>query len=118
MSFTRRACVFGLLAILGACAPNPNAGGVADFGSVVGTIVDAKSQQPLTSAAIQIGIQVVRISAADKGQFRVDNVPVGTQSATISSPGYQTYTLDGIVVHKNETTVIPNPIGLVSTTGL
>lgn len=96
---------------------NPNPQGVTDTGSVVGTIVDARTPtQAIGTATIQIGLQVVRLSPADQGKFTVNNVPTGTQTIQISSPGYATYTTQ-IVVRKGQTSDI-NVIGLASATGL
>jgi hypothetical protein len=103
--------------VLAACAPNPNGLGVTDTGSVVGTIVDAKNQtQPIQSVTIQIGLQVRRLSPSDNGQFTIDNVPTGTQTITISSPGYASYSAQ-VIVRKGQTTEL-GLIGLASTTGL
>jgi hypothetical protein len=114
---TRRASIIGLFAVLAACAPNPNGQGVTDTGSVVGTIVDAKDQtQPIQTATIQIGVQVTRLSPADKGRFTINNVPTGTQTIQISSTGYATYSAQ-IVVRKDQTTEL-NVIALASVTGM
>ena len=95
----------------------PNAQGVTDTGSVVGTVVDARNQElPIDSPTIQIGIQVTRLSPADKGRFTLGNVPTGTQTIQISAPGYSTYS-GQVVVRKGQTSEL-NFIGLASQTGL
>ena len=106
------------MALLGAKGcENPNPQGVTDVGSVVGTIVDAKTPtQAIGTATIQIGVQVTRLSPADQGKFTINNVPTGTQTITISSPGYATYSTQ-VVVRKNQTSEL-NVIGLASATGL
>jgi hypothetical protein len=112
-----RASVLGLCAVLAACAPNPNGQGVTDTGSVVGTIVDAKTPtQAINSATVQIGIQVTRLSASDQGKFTMNNVPTGTQTIVISSPGYATYSSQ-VIVRKGQTSDV-GVIGLASATGL
>jgi len=114
---TRRASVIGLFAVPAACAPNPNGPGVTDTGSVVGTVVDARDPtQPVPSATTQIGLQVPRLSPADTGRFTVNNVPTGTQTIQISSPGYATYSSQ-VVVRKDQTSDI-GVIGLASVTGM
>jgi hypothetical protein len=111
------ASVLGLAAALSACAPNPNGQGVTDTGSVVGTIVDARTPtQAINSATVQIGIVVTRLSSSDKGQFTMNNVPTGTQTIVISSPGYATYS-GQVIVRKDQTTDV-GVIGLASATGL
>jgi CarboxypepD_reg-like domain len=109
--------VLGLLAVLSACAPNPNGQGVTDTGSVVGTVVDARTPtQAIPNATVQIGLQVQRLSPADNGQFKLNNVPTGTQTITISAIGYTTYT-NQVVVRANQTSDV-GVIGLSSSTGL
>jgi len=115
---TRRASVLGLMALFVACSPNPNGQGVAEFGSVQGRVVDAKTQQPIQTFTVSIGGQSVSVSPASQGAFQVGNIPTGTQQLTIYSIGYQTYTLPGVVVQKNQVTNIDELIGLVSSTGL
>ena len=73
------------------CAPNPNGMGVADYGIVVGRVVDTDSLQPIPGATISIG-NIVSITAnIDQGGFVLRNVPVGTQTITIAAIGWQTY---------------------------
>jgi hypothetical protein len=117
-----RASVLGLIAavaLMGAKGcENPNAAGVTDRGGVTGTLVDAAHPtQPISTATIQIGTQVTRITPTDGGKFTVNDVPTGTQTMQISSPGYTAYSAS-VVVRKGEVTAIPQPIGLTSQTGL
>jgi hypothetical protein len=115
---TRRASVLALfVAVLTACAPNPNGQGVTDTNTIVGTVVDAANPtQPVQTATIQIGVQVTRLSPADRGQFTLNNVPTGTQTITISSIGFNTYSAP-VVVRKGDPIQL-GVIGLQSTTGL
>jgi len=115
---SRRASIIGLVAVLSACGPNPNGLGVADFGSVSGRVVDAAHPtQPIPQFTVSIGGQSRTVSPAANGAYAVTNVPIGTQQLTIFAIGYQTYVQPGIVVLKDQTTVIPD-IGLASTSGL
>jgi starvation-inducible outer membrane lipoprotein len=114
---TRRASIISLIAMLAACSPNPNGQGVADFGSVTGTVVDAQSQQPIGTFTVSMGGQSVSVSPSARGQFTISNVPVGTQTLTVYAIGYQTYTQDGVVIQKDQTTPL-TPIGIVATSGL
>ena len=91
--------------------------GVADFGSVSGTVVDSKTQQAIPQFTVSIGGQSRTVSPAANGAYSVTNIPIGTQNLTIFSIGYQTYNQPGIVILTNQTTQIPT-IGLASTTGL
>jgi hypothetical protein len=117
-----RASVLGLIAavaLMGAKGcDNPNGQGVTDRGGVTGTLVEAAHPtQAIPTATIQIGTQVTRITPTDGGKFTLNEVPTGTQTIQISSPGYTPYTAQ-VVVRKGEVTAIPQPIGLTSQTGL
>jgi len=109
--------VLGLATLLSACGPNPNGLGVADFGTVTGRVVDAKTLAAVPQFTASAGGQSVNIAPGAKGAFTLDHVPTGTQTVTIYAIGYQTYTLPGVIVQKNQPTVIEQPIGIVSSTG-
>jgi len=65
--------------------------GVADYGTVAGRVVDTDSLQPISGATISIGNIVSITAAIDQGGFVLRNVPVGTETITISAIGWQTY---------------------------
>jgi hypothetical protein len=112
------ALLVGAVPFMGASGcDNPNGQGVTDRGTISGRVYDAQTQQPIGSATVQVGEQVVRISPAEKGGFVVKNVPAGTQIVVIASPGYQTYTQPGVVVRKDENTDI-GLLQLSSATGM
>jgi hypothetical protein len=96
---------------------NPNGQGVTDRGTISGRIYDAQSHLPIGSATIQVGERVVRVTPADKGGFVLKEVPTGTQTVVISSPGYATFTQPGVVVRKGENTDI-GELQLASATGI
>jgi hypothetical protein len=109
---TRCAFAAALVALaLSGCAPNPNGMGVADFGWVDGNVVDSQSGQPIPGATVAVGNVVALSSSA--GYFRLDNVPVGTQTIRISAIGWQSYAAT-LTVAKNVQTPLGN-VGLVST---
>jgi hypothetical protein len=88
----RSAFAIGIVACTAvACAPNPNGMGVADFGTVTGRVVDSQSLQPITGATISVGNIVSITAAIDQGGFVLRNVPVGTQTISISAIGWQSY---------------------------
>jgi hypothetical protein len=110
---SRSAFAAGLVACAAiACAPNPNGMGVADYGTVTGRIVDTASLQPISGATISIGNIVSITAAIDQGGFVLRNVPIGTQTLTISAIGWQTYRTQ-VKVTKNAATDI-GAIGLPS----
>ncbi len=108
---SRSAFALGLVVFaVAACAPNPNGMGVADFGTVTGRIVDTSSLQPISGATISIGNIVSITAAIDQGGFVLRNVPIGTQTLSISAIGWQTYRTQ-VKVTKNAVTDI-GAIGL------
>jgi len=87
---------------LTACV-NPNAIGVQNYGSVVGVVVDARTQKPITNATVTIAGQ--SISVDPNGGFVFLKVPEGTQTLTVIAGGYVTFTTDVQVVQGQNTTV-------------
>ncbi len=88
-----RQLVFVLLlatcSVLAACA-NPNGGGVQDYGSIQGTVIDAKTNAVpgnVTNATISVGDQVTRPSTS--GVFNLAHIPIGDQPLTVRLDGYQ-----------------------------
>ena len=85
-----RACI-GLLALtlLGAGCQNPNGGGVQDFGTITGRLIDDRTGQPVTVSPIYISVGAAVVSQTDnQGGFVLPHVPVGKQTVTISAIGY------------------------------
>jgi hypothetical protein len=112
---TRGAFAGALLACaLAGCTPNPNGMGVADFGTVTGRVVDRQSLQAIPSALVSIGNLAGTTDST--GAFSIGHVPIGTQEVHISAVGWQG-TMVTVTVQKDQTTVIPDPIALVSSLG-
>lgn len=88
--------------------------GPADFGSVTGRVIDRRSLQPIASARISIGNLVGETDAT--GAFRIDTIPVGTRTVNVAAVGWKDTTVT-VVVQKDQTTVVPDPIALVSSLG-
>ena len=106
---------FALVLISGmaaACAPNPNGMGVAEYGTVTGRIVDTDSLQPISGATVAIGDIVSITALVDQGGFVLRNVPIGTQTITISAIGWKSYRTQ-IKVTKDQATDV-GIIGLPS----
>jgi len=65
--------------------------GVSEYGTVTGRVVDTDSLQPIPGATISIGNIVSITAAIDQGGFVLRNVPVGTQTLSISAIGWKSY---------------------------
>jgi hypothetical protein len=86
----------------GGCGYDPNHVGIQDYGSIVGRVIDAKTQAPIGNAIISVG-SVVTANTGAQGEFTLQRVPIGTQDVTAIAGGYQTISLKAVVV-KDQTT--------------
>lgn len=93
--------VMFVLAQAGGCN-NPNGGGVQDFGSVTGRVLDATNNRPIPNALVDVGALYTGYANPD-GAFSLSGVPIGRQGLNASAPGYQTTSVT-VLVHKNQTT--------------
>jgi len=100
------------ICVFASCAPNPNGMGDADYGTVTGRVVDTDSLQPVAGATISIGNIVSITAAIDRGGFVLRNVPVGTQTLSISAIGWKSYKAQVKVTHDTPTDI--GTIGLPS----
>jgi|SRR5579884_1275611 len=81
---------FVLLLSLGAngggCS-NPNAVGVQQYGSIVGRVLDATNNRPMSGVLVSVGSLYTAYTDANGG-FTLSNIPIGMQQVTASAPGY------------------------------
>lgn len=105
----RKLWVLGLVLLLslgaqgGGCS-NPNAVGVQQFGTVVGRILDATTNRPVSNVLVSIGSLYTAYSGPN-GAFTISNIPIGHQEVTASAPGYTRNSMPA-TVHENKTTSI------------
>lgn len=92
--------LFGLAANGGGCAP-ANVVGVQEYGSVVGRVLDATTNQPIPSALVAVG-SLFTARADATGGFTISGVPIGAQQVSAHSPGFTTSSVSVTVV-KNAT---------------
>jgi len=97
---------FGAILLVGislSACDNPNGQGVADYGTIVGRVVNSQNQQPISIGTVSVGsTNVLNLSTADQGGFVLRNVPIGTQTLIISAPGYNPHE-EQIQVVKDQT---------------
>lgn len=78
-----------LVGIVLAACDNPNGGGVADYGIIVGRVLNSQNQLPISIGTVSVGsTTVLNLSTADQGGFVLQNIPIGTQTLIINAPGY------------------------------
>jgi len=90
-----RHAVLGMLILFAlgdACSPPPNVVGVQDFGRVVGRVLDAMTNRPISSALVSVG-SLYTIRADANGAFDLRAV-AGDQTVTARAAGYTTVTAD------------------------
>ncbi len=76
----------------------------AQTGSFAGTVMDGDFGDPLTGANVILKGTLTGTSTDLEGRFRIDNVPVGTQTFEVSFIGFQTLTIEGVEIVEGEVT--------------
>jgi hypothetical protein len=81
--------IIGIAALIGkvAAKPPPPVG----TATLQGTITCAETGMPIPYA--KVAINTVECSADENGDYRIDEIPLGTRTLTVSAPGYQTKTV-------------------------
>ena len=103
-------------ATLAGCT-NPNFIGVQDYGTIIGNVVDG-SGKPLAGALVSSTGSSSTFRTAGDGSFTLPQVAIGTQTISVSAPGYAPpATQPSVVVPKNGTVAAGN-IVLVSVTSI
>jgi TonB-linked SusC/RagA family outer membrane protein len=57
-------------------------------GTITGRVTDARTGAPLTDATVLVAGTTLRVVTNGQGEYRIGNVPTGTQSVTASRIGY------------------------------
>jgi hypothetical protein len=78
--------------VLAACGPDPNPNGETHMGSIVGTVLDASTGQPVQTASVVVGTIVRNLVPQDGGKFTLAGVPIGNQTLVIRAIGFATET--------------------------
>ena len=79
----------------------------AQSAAVTGTVLDAEFKYPLPSAYVSISTVDGLMTSTDMdGRFAFDAVPIGRHVITVSFMGYESRTLDGIVVTSGRPVVL------------
>jgi hypothetical protein len=101
-----------LFALGDGCSSTPNVVGVQDYGSITGRVLDAMTNKPIGNALVSVG-SIYTAAADARGAFTVSVVPIGDQTVTARSPGYETASAD--VTVKKGTAVDAGYVRLVPT---
>ena len=88
-----------LLTILAVAVP-------ARAGALRGSVVDAKTLQPLPGATVSVEGTLRGTSSGPDGQFLITRLAAGTYGVAVSMVGYQRRTLAGLVVDEDDTVTL------------
>ncbi|WP_268225821.1 TonB-dependent receptor [Sinomicrobium oceani] len=72
-------------------------------GSFQGKIIEQVTKQPVMGGSVAIDHTELGAITDDNGVFRVDNIPVGTHTVTISYIGFQTKKISEMTITANKT---------------
>lgn len=79
---------------------------LAQTGIIKGTIIDAKTNEPLIGASVLVEGTTSGAAADLDGNFVIQNVPAGTYNLIASYVAYQSVTKTGVVVERNKETIV------------
>ncbi len=86
-----RATFVALALAAGLCGcVNPNAIGLQDYNSIVGRVIDAKTNGPISGALVSATGSNNPVYTSSDGSFMINMVAIGPQSVTASAAGYVT----------------------------
>jgi len=71
------------------------------FGKIVGKVISAETGKVVTDARVFVSGLDHKIRTDNKGQFVIDNVPVGDYSLSVLHPAFNSKTREGVIVEKN-----------------
>lgn len=75
----------------GGCS-NPNAGGVTQYGTIVGRVLDATTNRPVGGVLVSVG-SLYTTYTDPSGGFTLKNIPIGNQDVTANVAGFAVNTI-------------------------
>ena len=78
----------------------------AQTGIIRGTIIDAKTDEPLIGASVLVEGTTNGAAADLDGNYIIQNVPAGTYTLVVSYVAYNQVTREGVAVESNQETVV------------
>jgi hypothetical protein len=74
--------------------------------TIRGRVLDAVTQAPIVSASVSLSEKNVKKESDTEGSFRFDKTPVGRYAVSVFCVGYQSVTLQNIVVESGKETIL------------
>ncbi len=100
-----------LLILAAGCSLNPTPPTPEITGSIEGNVFEPTS--PITQGMVLLSGALVSVSNTSNtaltnisGYFRIDEIPIGEQTVTISKEGYVTLTLESVAIIEGEITLL------------
>jgi hypothetical protein len=87
----------------GGCS-NPNPNGVTQYGSIVGRVLDATNNRPVSGVLVSVG-SLYTTYTDPSGGFTLANIPIGHQHVTANAPGYEENSVPARVLQNQTTSV-------------
>ncbi|HOT65313.1 MAG TPA: carboxypeptidase-like regulatory domain-containing protein, partial [Dysgonamonadaceae bacterium] len=78
----------------------------AQTGTIKGSVVDAKTNEPLIGASVLIEGTTLGAAADLDGNFEIHNIPAGTHTLVITYVAYKPEKKNGVAVTQNEETIL------------
>ncbi len=77
-----------------------------EYGRIAGNVVDAKTGEPIIGADVCIMEGALGTASDEKGNYQILNVPPGDYCVTASYIGYESVSVDKVLVEPNKTTFL------------
>jgi hypothetical protein len=92
-------CVLTACILMGAGCQNPNGGGLQEFGTITGRLLDDRTGTAVAVSPIYISVGANVVSQVDNdGGFTIPHVPIGKQTVNVNAIGYAAYSFEVNVV--------------------
>jgi hypothetical protein len=80
----------------------PAAARAQTLGTIIGRVVDARTEAPLPGAAVTVVGTNLRVVSGTDGRFIIGSVPPGERSVRVEQIGFRTVVLEGVVVRSGQ----------------
>ena len=77
-----------------------------EFGAIGGSVKDAETEEAIAGATVTVVNTGLFAITKEDGAYSIENVPVGLYSLTASADGYESETVQGVSVVKDETATV------------
>ena len=90
----------------------PSAARAQTLGSIIGRVVDARSDSVLAGAAVTVVGTNLRAITGRDGRFVIGSVPPGERTLRVEQLGFRTVVLEGILVRTGQSQDVRIPLDI------